>query len=186
MTNRRSHARWITATIAATALIGAGAYAAVSSPSGPAQTVAAVPAPEVPASPRSPEASARPVEAGRSAPPAARPAFAEAARKVVRGNRKAVHAAAGEKYQAKDVMVDKGGARHVRFDRTWNGLDVLGGDFVVHTTASGKPAGVTVAQDAAVDVSRTPEVPKRDAIARAGKQRKGPAEVRMVVDGHER
>ncbi|TWG14460.1 M4 family metallopeptidase [Actinoplanes teichomyceticus] len=96
-----------------------------------------------------------------------------------------MHAVAGESYQAKDVVIDSGGARHVRFDRTWNGLRVLGGDFVVHTTGAGRFAGATVAQDAAVDVARTPAVAKHDAIATAGKQSTGPAEARLVVDAHQ-
>lgn len=104
---------------------------------------------------------------------------------MVRGNRKAVFAVAGESYHAKDVVIDSNGARHVRFDRTWNGLPVLGGDFVVHTTGAGKFAGATMAQDAAVDVSRTPAVAKRDAIATARKQLTGPAEAQLVVDAHQ-
>ncbi|MEU8660922.1 M4 family metallopeptidase [Actinoplanes philippinensis] len=122
---------------------------------------------------------------GRSVEPAAKPAVVEAAREVVRADRKAVHAVAGEKYQADDVVIDSTGARHVRFDRTWNGLRVLGGDFVVHTTGAGRFVGATVAQDAAVDVSRRPEVAKRDAIATAGKQSPGPAEAQLVVDAHQ-
>ncbi|MEV4275994.1 M4 family metallopeptidase [Actinoplanes xinjiangensis] len=96
-----------------------------------------------------------------------------------------MHAVSGERYQPKDVVVDSSGARHVRFDRTWNGLEVLGGDFVVHTTGAGRFAGASVAQDAAVDVSRTPAVAKRDAMATAGKQSAGPAEAQLVVDAHQ-
>ena len=168
MTARRSHARKFVAAVAAAALIGAGAHAAASTPSGISGTVVAGPAPEspTPSSARQRDAgqddqrSRRPVRVSRSVPSAERPAFVGAAREVVRGNRKAVHAVAGESYRAKDVLIDSDGARHVRFDRTWNGLRVLGGDFVVHTTGAGKFAGATVAQDAAVDVSRTPAVAK--------------------------
>jgi Zn-dependent metalloprotease/uncharacterized protein YjdB len=149
------------------------------------------PGPPTTSSARQPDAvqddqrSRRPVRAGRSVPPAEKPALVAAAREVVRGNSKAVHAVAGESYQAKDVVVDSTGAQHVRFDRTWNGLPVLGGDFVVHTTGAGRFAGATVAQDAAVEVSRTPAVAKHDAIAAAGKQSAGAAEAQLVVDAHQ-
>jgi Zn-dependent metalloprotease len=188
----RSHARKFIATFAAAALIGTGAHAATASRSGTSGTVVTGPAPESPtSSARQPDAvqddqrSRRPDRVGRSFPPAAKPAFVAAAREVVRDNRTTVHAAAGESYQAKDVVVDSTGARHVRFDRAWNGLPVLGGDFVVHTTDAGGFAGATVAQDAAVDVSRTPAVAERDAIATAGKQATGPAAARLVVDAHQ-
>jgi Zn-dependent metalloprotease len=114
-----------------------------------------------------------------------KPAIVGAARQLLRANKKAVHAVAGESYQAKDVLLDSDGARHVRFDRTWNGLRVLGGDFVVHTTGAGRFAGASVAQDAAVDVSRTPAVAKGDAIATAGKRLAGPGEAQLVVDAHQ-
>ncbi|GIE76534.1 hypothetical protein Aph02nite_24840 [Actinoplanes philippinensis] len=179
--------------VAASALIGAGAHAAASSPPGASGTVVAGPGSEAPTSPaaREPDADQddlhvrRPVQVGRSVRPAEKPALVAAARDAVRDNSRAVHAVAGEKYQPKGIVVDSGGARHVRFGRTWNGLEVLGGDFVVHTTGTGRFAGATVAQDAAVDVSRTPAVAERDAIATAGKQLTGPAEARLVVDAHQ-
>ncbi|GIE28718.1 hypothetical protein Ait01nite_017630 [Actinoplanes italicus] len=152
----------------------------MASRSGAAETVEAAPAPVTPTPPTPP-----PARVGHSVPPAAKPAFVAAAREVVGDNRKAVHAVAGENYQAKDVVVDSTGARHVRFDRTWNGLPVLGGDFVVHTTDAGEFAGATVAQDAAVDVSRTPTVAKRDAIATAAEELTGPAQAQLVVDAHQ-
>ncbi len=37
----------------------------------------------------------------------------------------------------RDVIVDADGSSHVRFDRTYQGLDVVGGDFVVHQNKSG-------------------------------------------------
>ncbi|MGW1914920.1 M4 family metallopeptidase [Streptomyces sp. NPDC002076] len=37
----------------------------------------------------------------------------------------------------RDVIVDKDGTQHVRYDRTYHGLPVLGGDFVVHLTPDG-------------------------------------------------
>ncbi|MFG2632828.1 M4 family metallopeptidase [Streptomyces sp. NPDC048362] len=39
--------------------------------------------------------------------------------------------------RVRDVIVDKDGTQHVRYDRTYRKLPVLGGDFVVHLTADG-------------------------------------------------
>jgi len=48
-------------------------------------------------------------------------------------------AAPGERYVARDVVLDADGAEHVRFDRSFAGLPVIGGDFVLHQPA-GKAA----------------------------------------------
>lgn len=37
----------------------------------------------------------------------------------------------------RDVVVDKDGSQHVRYDRTYRHLPVLGGDFIVHLTPDG-------------------------------------------------
>ncbi|PTL83631.1 M4 family metallopeptidase [Vitiosangium sp. GDMCC 1.1324] len=42
-----------------------------------------------------------------------------------------------EELQARAVIEDDTGATHVRFDRTFQGLRVLGGDFVVHSNTDG-------------------------------------------------
>ncbi|MFE1802179.1 M4 family metallopeptidase [Streptomyces sp. NPDC059517] len=39
--------------------------------------------------------------------------------------------------KARDVIVDADGTQHVRYDRTYRQLPVLGGDFVVHLTSAG-------------------------------------------------
>jgi Zn-dependent metalloprotease len=39
--------------------------------------------------------------------------------------------------KVRDVVVDKDGTQHVRYDRTYRQLPVLGGDFVVHLTSDG-------------------------------------------------
>ncbi|MGW3205191.1 M4 family metallopeptidase [Streptomyces sp. NPDC001135] len=42
-----------------------------------------------------------------------------------------------EHTRVRDVIVDKDGTQHVRYDRTYHGLPVLGGDFVVHLARDG-------------------------------------------------
>ncbi|MGW7240937.1 M4 family metallopeptidase [Streptomyces sp. NPDC054804] len=44
---------------------------------------------------------------------------------------------AAEGTKVRDVIVDKNGAQHVRYDRTYRQLPVLGGDFVVHLKSDG-------------------------------------------------
>ncbi|WP_307133582.1 M4 family metallopeptidase [Streptomyces aurantiacus] len=43
--------------------------------------------------------------------------------------------------KARDVIVDADGTQHVRYDRTYRQLPVLGGDFVVHLTSAGTYRG---------------------------------------------
>ncbi|MFD7734060.1 M4 family metallopeptidase [Kitasatospora phosalacinea] len=51
---------------------------------------------------------------------------------------KALGLGAQEKLVVKDAVVDADGTRHFRYERTYGGLPVLGGDLVVHQAADGK------------------------------------------------
>ncbi len=53
---------------------------------------------------------------------------------------------------ARDVIVDKDGTQHVRYDRTFRQLPVLGGDFVVHLAPDGSYRGVDRATRAAISL----------------------------------
>ncbi|MBN7137277.1 hypothetical protein A7A76_21390, partial [Lysobacter enzymogenes] len=44
-----------------------------------------------------------------------------------------VHRVAADAFVARDVMIDRDGTEHVRMERTYQGLPVVGGDFVVHS-----------------------------------------------------
>ncbi|KRD18959.1 MULTISPECIES: M4 family metallopeptidase [unclassified Streptomyces] len=58
-----------------------------------------------------------------------------------------------------DVVVDKDGAQHVRYNRTYRQLPVLGGDFVVHLAPDGTYRGADRAARAAISLpSTTPKV----------------------------
>ncbi|MFD5516050.1 M4 family metallopeptidase [Streptomyces sp. NPDC127066] len=59
---------------------------------------------------------------------------------------------AKEKLVVRDVVKDVDGTVHTRYERTYNGLPVLGGDLVVHEKA-GKSESVTKATKAAIKVS---------------------------------
>ncbi|GHC46084.1 M4 family metallopeptidase [Streptomyces flavofungini] len=59
---------------------------------------------------------------------------------------------AKEKLVVKDVVKDRDGTTHTRYERTYAGLPVLGGDLVVHTAKSGAVKGVSKATKASVKV----------------------------------
>ncbi|MET9901486.1 M4 family metallopeptidase [Streptomyces sp. NPDC006446] len=60
---------------------------------------------------------------------------------------------AKEKLVVRDVVKDADGTVHTRYERTYNGLPVLGGDLVVHETKAGKTEGVTKATKTAIKVA---------------------------------
>jgi Zn-dependent metalloprotease len=51
----------------------------------------------------------------------------------IHANPSAVRANAGDHFAAKYARVDANGDEHVRFTRTYQGMDVIGGDFVTHS-----------------------------------------------------
>ena len=51
--------------------------------------------------------------------------------------------ASGEKLTVKSVIADANGATHVRYERTLDGLRVIGGDFVSHKDSSGAVKSVS-------------------------------------------
>src|SRR5689334_950293 len=64
-----------------------------------------------------------------------------------------------EQLTVKDVVTDRDGSTHVRYRRTFAGLRVIGGDFVVHRTGSGAVTSVSWnASGRAVVASTTPRV----------------------------
>ncbi|MFH9007705.1 M4 family metallopeptidase [Streptomyces afghaniensis] len=58
-----------------------------------------------------------------------------------------------EKLVVRDVVKDADGTVHTRYERTYAGLPVLGGDLVVHESKSGVTKGVTRATKAKLDVA---------------------------------
>ncbi|MGV9398935.1 M4 family metallopeptidase [Streptomyces sp. NPDC003668] len=79
---------------------------------------------------------------------------------------------AKERLVVKDVVKDVDGTVHTRYERTYAGLPVLGGDLIVHTAKSGKAEGVTKAAKSAVKVaSLKPQI----TAAKAEKQAVGAA-----------
>ncbi|MFD7563824.1 M4 family metallopeptidase [Streptomyces tendae] len=54
--------------------------------------------------------------------------------------------------EVRDVIVDEDGTQHVRYDRTYRELPVLGGDFVVHLAPDGGFRGADRATDAPISL----------------------------------
>ncbi|MGW6207730.1 M4 family metallopeptidase [Streptomyces sp. NPDC055089] len=78
-----------------------------------------------------------------------------------------------ERLVAKDVLIDTDGTRHVRYDRTYSGLSVIGGDLVVHLTEDGDITGSDLAHQGAITVAgTTPKLTAAGASAKAVKHAK--------------
>ncbi|MEU1286272.1 M4 family metallopeptidase [Kitasatospora sp. NPDC005856] len=97
--------------------------------------IAAVPAQAAAPSPAQQQAALLTLASGQSAP---------VARALALGDQ--------EKLVPSDVVVDKDGTRHLRYDRTYAGLPVIGGDLVVHQRADGSVKSVDRAFDGRLSV----------------------------------
>ncbi|MFE1775130.1 M4 family metallopeptidase [Streptomyces sp. NPDC059008] len=123
------------------------------------------------------------VGATSAAPRTQTPSSTPASSKVVDAARAAAYAHATatgvgkqDTLKATDTMVDPDGRQHVRFVRTHRGLPVLGGDLVVHLTATSAYEGVTRAYDHKVDVRTTdPKLSADQARSKAAAVAKGDA-----------
>ncbi|MFJ5120524.1 M4 family metallopeptidase [Kitasatospora sp. NPDC088548] len=109
------------------------------------------------------------VQAGSAAAaPTDRAAAIDRARANVAHNAGVFGFGDGQALVVKDVVLDADGTQHVRFDRTFQGLPVVGGDLVVHQDARGrlKDSSHAAAHDAAV-TSTVPSVPAQATAGRA-------------------
>ncbi|MFE2352298.1 M4 family metallopeptidase [Kitasatospora cineracea] len=78
-----------------------------------------------------------------------------------------------ERLVPKDVLVDNDGARHVRYDRTYRGLPVVGGDLVVHYAKNGRSTSTSWAHEGAIRLAGvTPKLSGQDASAAAARSAK--------------
>ncbi|WGY02390.1 M4 family metallopeptidase [Nocardioides sp. QY071] len=91
------------------------------------------------------------------------------ARKQAGAVRSAIGLGGQQKLIVKDVVRDPSGAKHVRYERTFRGLPVLGGDLVVHFNASGKQVGVTWNAKKVTVPSITTGIARKKATTKANK-----------------
>ncbi|MPY62434.1 M4 family metallopeptidase [Streptomyces spongiae] len=90
---------------------------------------------------------------------------------------------AKEELVVRDVIRDADGTTHTRYERTYAGLPVLGGDLVVHESKSGRSEGVTKATKAAIKVADlTADVTKATAEKQAVKAAKAEGSTKSEAD----
>jgi Zn-dependent metalloprotease len=103
-----------------------------------------------------------------TASPVPTPAAAVAkARAAITSNLTALRATTADAFVVKDVIVDADGSSHVRMDRTIGGLEVLGGDVVVHQAKDGAFKGASLTLSRSANVARTPKLSVATATAKA-------------------
>ena len=104
------------------------------------------------ATPKAPQASPATLAAhGAAAFVASRPAV--------------LHASQSDAFIAHSVISTPEGLQYVPYDRTYKGLPVYGGDFVVVTNSAGQPLSTTAAQQATINLAST--TPGRSAASAA-------------------
>ena len=72
----------------------------------------------------------------------------------------------GQKFAARDAVLDRNGTSHVRLDRTYRGLPVIGGDLVVHQ-AGARWLGVSQTLTRPLSLSTTPKLAASKAVRKA-------------------
>jgi len=96
-----------------------------------------------------------------SAPPSPVPspqAAAAAADKLVASESERIHRSPKDVIVRRGVAQGAGGLQYVSYERTYDGLPVHGGDFVVATDASGRVLSTSIAQSQTLSVSTTPKL----------------------------
>ncbi|MEU9552494.1 M4 family metallopeptidase [Streptomyces werraensis] len=158
-TSHRRTPRTAQRRVAAVALAGVTALIATAVQSG-----AATAAPDT--APRT--ASAAPGSESVELTPAQRAALMRQADSVRAGTAKDLGLGAKEKLVVRDVLKDRDGTVHVRYERTYDGLPVLGGDLIVQGDTAGEADKVVKATRAAVrPATTTAKVPAAKAEAQA-------------------
>jgi len=90
----------------------------------------------------------------------------------------------GEKLVVKDVIVDRDGSTHVRYDRTYKGLRVIGGDLVSHRDTSGRIRSVSWNAPGAMAVpSTTPKISLAAAVETGAERASFVQGSTLVTDG---
>jgi Zn-dependent metalloprotease len=97
----------------------------------------------------------------------ASPASASPSPSSLQAHRADIRAADSEAYTVTSSKKDANGASHTRYARTYHGLRVYGGDFVVHAAADGTFAGTSVGLHAPLTLGTTAAVSKTAGAAKA-------------------
>ena len=98
---------------------------------------------------------------------AATPSPTGRAFELLRSHAPAVRSSVHDQYVARDVVIDRDGTEHVRFDRRYAGLPVIGGDLVMHSR-NGQYKAVSMTQGARLSLSVRPSLDSSAAVVAAG------------------
>ncbi|GAA1115276.1 MULTISPECIES: M4 family metallopeptidase [Kitasatospora] len=113
-------------------------------------------------------AQASPAPVGPAAPAEQRAALIAQAGAEAPSAARTLGLAGQEQLVVKDAVVDADGTRHVRYERTFAGLPVLGGDLVVHQDAKGAVKAVDRAvQGSVAPATLTPKLTAAQAASKA-------------------
>ena len=114
--------------------------------------------------------------------PTQRAAAIDAARSNANAMAITLRLGSGEKLVVKDVIRDANGAQHIRYNRTYRGLRVLGGDLVVHLKPGGAVRSTDYATTRSIDLTSVqPSVSRSSARAAADRANANAAKPRLVV-----
>ena len=100
-------------------------------------------------------------------PPVGRDAAAERALKLVKANPSAARASGFERHEVRAVQVDADGTEHVRLQRRYQGLPVIGGDLIVHGKR-GRLQGVQTSLKSELKLAAKPRLGAEEALVVAG------------------
>ena len=85
----------------------------------------------------------------------------------IQSNKTATHTSVFDAFVARDTIIDADGTEHVRFDRTYKGLPVIGGDLVVHSK-NGYFGGASLTMSQTLNLATTPKISSDEALTIAG------------------
>nr|WP_239063297.1 M28 family peptidase [Streptomyces sp. SID13031] len=125
-------------------------------------------------------------DAQQTQPPVnTRAAAVKTADRLVQGRVAELKASPNDQFIRQQEISTPWGLQYVSYQRTYQDLAVIGGDFVVTTDAQGNAKGLTVAQQSVIDVDRTPVVSKaaakKAALKSVDQGKPAPGEPTLVV-----
>ncbi len=130
------------------------------------------------------ESSSKPSAVPTTLAPAVRTALIQKQQDAAAATAREIGLGAKEKLVVKDVVKDADGTVHTRYERTYAGLPVLGGDLVVHESKSGKTQGITKATKATIKVaSLKPQITAAKAAKQAVSAAKTLGSTKSAADG---
>ncbi|MEV0459699.1 M4 family metallopeptidase [Catellatospora methionotrophica] len=101
-----------------------------------------------------------------AAPASAAPSVPDSGTVALAAHLPELRAAADDAYRIDQTLTDADGT-HVRYQRTYRGLRVAGGDFILHTGRDGRYQGASVALDRPLNLSTTARVSAATAVRAA-------------------